>query len=192
MLLFALDHWKFFLTSNCGNWASAFGQYSEARSRGSSRPHVRSYWAKFMADCGSRCRAEERPWPPTVRPERSKNQSAVRPARASRAAPECLGSPQYLVVSIKRSAIVCRSSLRCKAHRLKLGASSRPRSHANQDVAFCADQVLRSHTLLRYRVPSSSLCRGPHQPPLSQLIGGLPFGFWVSDRCGYRGTSDFR
>ena len=36
--------WRSFLR----NQASAFGQYSKARSRGSARPHVRSYWAKLM------------------------------------------------------------------------------------------------------------------------------------------------
>jgi len=35
--------WQSFLC----NQASAFGQYSEARSRGSARPHVRSYWVKL-------------------------------------------------------------------------------------------------------------------------------------------------
>src|SRR5581483_5292570 len=28
-------------------------------------------------------------------------------------------------------------------------------------------------------MPSSSCCRGPHQPPFSQLIAGILFGFWV-------------
>jgi hypothetical protein len=42
---------------------------------------------------------------------------------------ECLGLPQYLVVSIKRVAIVYRSPLRCEAHRLKLGPH-RDRDHA--------------------------------------------------------------
>src|SRR6202035_2723382 len=36
--------WRSFLR----NQASAFGQYSEARSRRFARPHVRSYWAKLM------------------------------------------------------------------------------------------------------------------------------------------------
>src|SRR6266851_7268923 len=39
-----IHSWRRFLR----NQASAFGPYSEARSRGSARPHVRSYWAKFM------------------------------------------------------------------------------------------------------------------------------------------------
>src|SRR5229473_4997908 len=80
--------WRSFLR----NQATAFGEYSEARSLGSARPPVRSDWGQAhaihdCADCGGRCRAQARPWPPTACPERSKNQSAVRPARASRDAP---------------------------------------------------------------------------------------------------------
>jgi hypothetical protein len=39
---------------------------------------------------------------------------------------ECVGSPRYLVVSSKRVAIVCRSPLRCEAHRPKLGPHQDP------------------------------------------------------------------
>ena len=48
-------------------------------------------------------------------------------------------------------------------------------------LAQRAQNLLLAMTLLRHRVPSSSLCRGPHQAPLSQLIDGLLFGFWVRD-----------
>ena len=46
------------------------------------------------ADCGVQCWAQARPWSPTVRRERSKNQSALGPMRANHYAPSNLGSPQ--------------------------------------------------------------------------------------------------
>jgi hypothetical protein len=45
--------WRSFLR----NQASAFGQYSEARSRESARPPVRSYWAKLMQSTTARIAA---------------------------------------------------------------------------------------------------------------------------------------
>jgi hypothetical protein len=59
---------------------------------------------------------------------------------------EVFGSNRYLVVSNKRVAIVCRSLLRCEAHRLKVRPRRDPNQRANQNIAFLVDQVLRSHS----------------------------------------------
>jgi hypothetical protein len=86
--------------------------------------------ALAIHDCagrGGRCWAQARPWTPTVRRKRSKNQSALRPVRASHYAPSASARRGYLVVSSKRVAIVCRSSLRCKAQPSEARASPRPR-----------------------------------------------------------------
>ncbi len=50
------------------------------------------------------------------------------PSTSEQRCTECLGSPQDLLVSMKRAAIVCRSPLRCEAHRLKVGPH-RDRDH---------------------------------------------------------------
>ena len=79
--------WRSFLR----NQASAFSQFSEARSWGRRGPACSVLPGQATlhdcAGCGGRCWARARPWTPTVRRERPKNQSALRPVRASHYAP---------------------------------------------------------------------------------------------------------
>jgi hypothetical protein len=79
--------WRSFFCNQTG----AFGQipYFEERSKGYTRPHVQSYWAKLMRSAAAQiatvvvglCRGLGQQ-PPN--PERSKNYSAVRAARSRR------------------------------------------------------------------------------------------------------------
>jgi hypothetical protein len=63
--------WRTFLR----NQASAFGQYSEERSREYVGLHIGSYLMRFhgCAACNGECWALARSWPTTARAERSKN-----------------------------------------------------------------------------------------------------------------------
>src|SRR5713226_6937998 len=137
--------WRSFLR----NQASAFGQYSEARSRESARPPVRSYWAKLMQSTtaqiaavgvGLRRGLGRQPSAPNARI------ISLQSARHERAAMHrvprlaaVFGSLHQARSTRPPSAVAVRSPPS------EARASPRPRSHANQDVAFCVDQVLRSH-----------------------------------------------
>ena len=87
------------------------------------------------ADCSVRCWTQARPWPPNVRPERSKNQSAVRRALAT------------AMHRVPRLAAVIGGLQQPRSDRLPIAvavrsppsearASAGSRSRANQDVAF--------------------------------------------------------
>jgi len=138
--------WRSFLR----NQASAFGQYSEARSRESARPPVRSYWAKLMQSTtaqiaavgvGLRRGLGRQPSAPNARI------ISLQSARHERAAMHrvprlaaVFGSLHQARSTRPPSAVAVRSPPS------EARASPRPRSHANQDVAFCVDQVLRSYS----------------------------------------------
>src|SRR5229473_3037515 len=136
--------WRSFLR----NQASAFGQYSEARSRGSARPPVRSDWAKLMRFTAAQIAAVGiglRRGLGHQQPARNARRISLRSAQRERAALHRVprltagfGGLHQARSHRLPSAVAVRSPP-CEAR-----ASPRPRSRANQDVAFCVDQVLRS------------------------------------------------
>src|SRR5229473_4614015 len=137
--------WRSFLR----NQASAFGQYSEARARGSARPHVRSYWAKLMRFTAAQIAAVGiglwhglgcQPSAPNAR------RISLRSAQHERAA----------MHRVPRLAARFAGLHEARSNRLPIAvavrsppsegrASPRPRSHATQDVTFRVDRVLRRH-----------------------------------------------
>src|SRR5713226_6199856 len=138
--------WRSFLR----NQASAFGQYSEARSRGSARPHVRSYWAKLMRFSAAQIAAVGvglRRGLGHQQPARNARRISLRSAQRERAAMHRVprlaagfGGLQQARSNRLPSAVAARSPPS------EARASPRRRSRANQDVAFRVDQVLRSHS----------------------------------------------
>jgi hypothetical protein len=137
--------WRSFLR----NQASAFGQYSEARSRGYRGLRVRSYGAKLMRSTTAQIAAVgvglwrglgHQPSAPNARRislrsqhERAAMHRVPRPAAV-------FGSLQQARSSNRLPIAVAVRSPQSEAR-----ASPRPRSRANQDVAFFVEQVLRSH-----------------------------------------------
>jgi hypothetical protein len=98
---------------------------------------------------------------------------------------ECLGLPPYLVVSIIANRLSIAVAVRSPPSEAR--ASPRPRSRANQDVAFCVDQVLRSHNHLETaasEVTNWTAHSGGHQ------IGGRVAIDENADRSLCQPTSD--
>src|SRR6266851_1761600 len=138
--------WRGFLC----NQASAFGQYSEARSRGSARRHVRSYWAKLMRFTAAQIAAVGVGLGRGLghqQPARNARSISLRSAQRERAA----------MHRVPRLAAVLGSLHQARSNRLSIAvavrsppsearASSRPRStRESGSLPFCVDQVLRSH-----------------------------------------------
>jgi hypothetical protein len=136
--------WRSFLR----NQASAFGHYSEGRSRGYASLHVQSYWAKLMRFTAARIAAVRvglRRGLGHRQPARNARRISLRSAQRERAAMHRVprlaggfGSLHQARSNRLPSAVAVRSPP------FEARASPRPRSHANQDVAFCVDQILRS------------------------------------------------
>src|ERR1700719_266674 len=140
--------WRSFLR----NQASAFGQYSETRSRGCAGLQVRPYWAKLMRSATAKVATvsvelrrglSRQPSAPNAR------RIGLRSARLELAAMHRVprlaavygglqqprSNPPPIAVAVRSPPSEAR-------------ASPRSRSRANQPVAFLVDQVLRSHNLL--------------------------------------------
>jgi hypothetical protein len=137
--------WRSFLR----NQASAFGQYSETRSRGCAGLQVRPYWAKLMRSATAKVATvsvelrrglSRQPSAPNAR------RIGLRSARLELAAMHRVprlaavygglqqprSNPPPIAVAVRSPPSEAR-------------ASPRSRSRANQPVAFLVDQVLRSH-----------------------------------------------
>ncbi len=165
--------WRSFLR----NQASAFGQYSETRSRGYAGLHVRSYWAKLMRSTtaqiaavgvGLRRGLGRQPSAPNTR------RISLRSARHERAG---LHRVPRLAVGFgglqQARSNRLPSSVAVRSPPFEARASPRLRSRANQDVAFCADQVLRSHKGISPNNPCSSrafFLPTPQKKAISQYL----------------------
>jgi hypothetical protein len=129
------------------------------------------------AGCGGRCWPQARPWTPTVRRERSK--------RISLRFAQC---EQATMRRVPRLAAVFGGLQQAHSNRLPIAvavrsppseprASPRPRSRANQDLAFCVDRVLRSHSGCRARcisTPPSPKAHVRHLPDMNDYELGIP------------------
>jgi hypothetical protein len=132
------------------NQASAFGQYSETRSRGCAGLQVRPYWAKLMRSATAKVATvsvelrrglSRQPSAPNAR--RIGLRSARRELAAMHRVPRLAAvygglqqprsSPPPIAVAVRSPPSEAR-------------ASPKSRSRANQPVAFLVDQVLRSHS----------------------------------------------
>jgi hypothetical protein len=102
---------------------------------------------RASADYDGMCRAQARPWPTTDHldhPERSKKLVCGPRSASEPLCIECIGWPQYLLVSRKRAAIGFRPLFRCEV-RVWCSGVTKAALRATQDVPFRVDQVLRSH-----------------------------------------------
>ena len=163
--------WRSFLR----NQATAFGEYSEARSLGSARPPVRSDWAKLMRSTTAQIAAVGvglRRGLGHQQPARNARRISLRSAQRERAA----------MHRVPRLAAVFGSLHQARSNRLPIAvavrsppfearASPRPRPHANQDVAFCMDQVLRSDSKIR----ASRRCRSRYNALVIETVHSMQY-----------------
>lgn len=131
------------------NQASAFGQYSEQRSRGYTRLHGQSCWATLIRSAAEQiatiCVGLRRGLG-RQRPTLNARRIGLRSAQCERAA----------MHRVRRLAAVSAGLQKARSNRLPTAVavrsppfearpSPRPRSRATREVTFRVDQVLRSH-----------------------------------------------
>jgi hypothetical protein len=141
--------WRTFLR----NQASAFGEYSEQRSRGYARLHGQSCWAMLIRSAAAQiatvCVGLRRS-PGRQQTTLNARRIGLRSARCERAA----------MHRVHRLAAVSAGLQKARSNRLPTAvpvrsppyearASPRLRSRATQEVTFRVDQVLRSHSWKR-------------------------------------------
>jgi hypothetical protein len=138
--------WRTFLR----NQASAFGQYSEERSRVYAGLHGQSYWAKLMGSTVAQVTAVGVGlWRGLGRqqPALKARRISLRSARCDRAAMHRvhrLAAVSGGLQKVRSNRLPVSVSVRSPPYEAR--ASPRPRSRATKDVTFHVDQVLRRHS----------------------------------------------